>query len=160
MLGEQKQDMHTTCLSATPQRLMAPMFKDGRKTCIILALTAFPGSLERTRRARRRTPCWPVSGLVEAGSVAFPGFMSKPSGYRQKPRANRSRPLTVAGAAQVRFAVDSLTPLLPVELRRVNHSASTNAADSSADHFLKPYNQTLCRIHPKSTKLPTASIAC
>lgn len=38
------------------------------------------------------------------------------------------RPLTVAGAAQVRFAWLSFTLLLPVELRRVNHDASTNAA--------------------------------
>jgi len=36
------------------------------------------------------------------------------------------RPLTVAGAAQVRLAVVSVTLLLPVELRRVNHVASTN----------------------------------
>ena len=134
MLGEQKQDMHTTCLSATPQRLMAPMFKDGRKTCIILALTAFPGSLERPRRARRRTPCWPVSGLVEAGSVAFPGFMSKPSGYRQKPRANRSRPLTVAGAAQVKpfaygmrsaFCARQLS-CFPFNCKTMNRFAGTN----------------------------------
>jgi len=37
------------------------------------------------------------------------------------------RPLTVAGAAQVRLAVVSVTLLLPVELRRVNHVASTNS---------------------------------
>ena len=36
------------------------------------------------------------------------------------------RPLTVAGAAQVRLAGISFTLLLPVELRRVNHAASTN----------------------------------
>ena len=36
------------------------------------------------------------------------------------------RPLTVAGAAQVRLAGLSFTLLLPVELRRVNHVASTN----------------------------------
>ena len=37
------------------------------------------------------------------------------------------RPLTGAGAAQVRFGLVGLTLLLPVELRRVNHAASTNA---------------------------------
>jgi hypothetical protein len=38
------------------------------------------------------------------------------------------RPLTVAGAAQVRQALFSRALLLPVELRPVNHAASTNAA--------------------------------
>jgi chromosome segregation ATPase len=38
-----------------------------------------------------------------------------------------SRLLTVAGAAQVRSAQCELPLLLPVELRRVNHTASTNS---------------------------------
>ncbi len=36
------------------------------------------------------------------------------------------RPLTVAGAAQARCAMSGGTSLLPVELRYVNHTASTN----------------------------------
>ena len=36
------------------------------------------------------------------------------------------RPLTVAGAAQVRRPLCEFAPLLPVELLRVNHAASTN----------------------------------
>lgn len=43
------------------------------------------------------------------------------------------RPLTVAGAAQVRLAVVSITLLLPVELRRVNHVASTNVKILTTD---------------------------
>jgi uncharacterized protein (TIGR02449 family) len=35
----------------------------------------------------------------------------------------------------------SFTPLLPVELRHVNHTASTNEGDFSADCFRKPYNE-------------------
>ena len=54
------------------------------------------------------------------------------------------RPLTVAGAAQVRFDLDRQTLLLPVELRRVNHTASTNRADFSAQQL----SQTLqCSIY-------------
>jgi hypothetical protein len=43
------------------------------------------------------------------------------------------RPLTVAGAAQAGRAMCGDTSLLPVELRHVNHPASTNAA------ILKPF---------------------
>ena len=50
------------------------------------------------------------------------------------------RPLTVAGAAQVRFAAVSLTLLLPVELRRVNHVASTNLVILSGTRLHSPYN--------------------
>ena len=37
-----------------------------------------------------------------------------------------TRPLTVAGAAQAGFSMFGETSLLPVELRHVNHTASTN----------------------------------
>jgi len=43
------------------------------------------------------------------------------------------RPLTVAGAAQAGCAVDDDgTFLLPVELRHVNHTASTNGTECTA----------------------------
>ena len=51
------------------------------------------------------------------------------------------RPLTVAGAAQVRPAVDSIALLLPVELQRVNHTASTNGGEFTSERFGKPYNR-------------------
>ena len=41
------------------------------------------------------------------------------------------RPLTVAGAAQVRDGLFKRPLLLPVELRCVNHTASTNAVNSN-----------------------------
>lgn len=41
-------------------------------------------------------------------------------------RANTNRPLTVAGAALVRLVLADIAPQLPVELRYVNHTASTN----------------------------------
>lgn len=50
------------------------------------------------------------------------------------------RPLTVAGAAQVRFGVGRLALLLPVELQRVNHTASTNIAILREISGTKPYN--------------------
>jgi len=53
------------------------------------------------------------------------------------------RPLTVAGAAQVRWAVVSLDLLLPVELRRVNHAASTNERILTTD-FTQPVPASAC----------------
>ena len=50
------------------------------------------------------------------------------------------RPLTVAGAAQVRLAGDSVSLLLPVELRCVNHTASTNPRILRRSGLRKPYN--------------------
>ena len=52
------------------------------------------------------------------------------------------RPLTVAGAAQVRWALLGPSLLLPVELRRVNHTASTNIGILPVWHGPKPYNAT------------------
>ena len=46
----------------------------------------------------------------------------------------------MAGAAQVRFAVASFTLLLPVELRRVNHTTSTNEKILARKRIAKPYN--------------------
>ena len=50
-----------------------------------------------------------------------------------------TRPLTVAGAAQVRSAVTSPALLLPVELRPVNQAASTNARILQPNR-VAPYN--------------------
>jgi len=52
----------------------------------------------------------------------------------------QARPLTVAGAAQVRLAVDGITLLLPVELRRVNHTTSTNPRILRCPSLHAPYN--------------------
>jgi hypothetical protein len=47
------------------------------------------------------------------------------------------RPLTVAGAAQVRIGCQLMdTTLLPVELQHENHTASTNAMNFSVSHLL------------------------
>ena len=50
------------------------------------------------------------------------------------------RPLTVAGAAQVRLGGDRFSLLLPVELRHVNHTASTNVRILRPVFSAKPYN--------------------
>ncbi len=47
--------------------------------------------------------------------------------------------LTVAGAAQVKRPLNAAL-LLPVELRRVNHTASTNSRILRRGQSLKPYN--------------------
>ena len=50
------------------------------------------------------------------------------------------RPLTVAGAAQVRQTLDEPTLLLPVEPPCVNHTASTNGSEFTSLNRLGPYN--------------------
>ncbi len=52
------------------------------------------------------------------------------------------RPLTVAGAAQVRKIWLDPSLLLPVELRHVNHTASTNGRILTWGSAPKPYNAT------------------
>ena len=72
------------------------------------------------------------------------------------------RPFTVAGAAQVRwskrFQGNCLngrnTPLLPVELRRVNHTASTNFSILREAGCRKPYN-----VRSMSNQTPIDQIA-
>ena len=54
-----------------------------------------------------------------------------------------TRPLTVAGAAQVRLAFDGVSLLLPVELRHVNHTASTNMRILRRTPLRPPYNVQL-----------------
>ncbi len=66
------------------------------------------------------------------------------------------RPLTVAGAAQAGHALFGGTSLLPVELRHVNHTASTNRG------ILRPFttrNPTMwgCMVTPSPS--PTDLIA-
>ena len=53
------------------------------------------------------------------------------------------RPLTVAGAAQVRPARDGLPLLLPVELPYVNHRTSTNALEFTSVNLPGLYNSGL-----------------
>ena len=52
------------------------------------------------------------------------------------------RPLTVAGAAQVGNGPLPGSVLLPVELRHVNHTASTNALILRPAFVTKPYNRS------------------
>ena len=101
---------------------------------------------KRRRASKRRAPplCWPVSGLTE--------LLSKPSQARVQDAqwlndeswlvrlGTQAVRLTVAGAAQVGVAVASDTVLLPVELRHVNHTASTNGVDFIRNNLRKPYN--------------------
>ncbi len=51
------------------------------------------------------------------------------------------RPLTVAGAAQVRRGLDGPTLLLPVELPCVNHTASTNGQEFTSVNRPGLYNE-------------------
>ena len=53
------------------------------------------------------------------------------------------RPLTVAGAAQAGPTMFDRTSLLPVELRYVNHTASTNSAGFYGALDAQPYNRRL-----------------
>lgn len=69
-------------------------------------------------------------------------------------RESKIRPLTVAGAAQAGRAMCGGTSLLPVELRHVNHTASTNGG------ILRPFttrNPTIAGC--MATPSPTDQIA-
>lgn len=57
---------------------------------------------------------------------------------RQRNQPRPVHPLTVAGAAQVRLARAGVSLLLPVELRRANHTASTNMDDCNDAAFANP----------------------
>ena len=97
---------------------------------------------------RDGSPCWPVSGLTELPSSPSQARVQNAQWLLMKAECffrlfieKGIRPFTVAGAAQVRTlgatergltrsaGLDFL--LLPVELRRVNHTASTNETDST-----------------------------
>jgi len=84
---------------------------------------------------RRQPPRWPVSGLAALLSPAFPGACFRaPSGFeewkwRQKPGLRAPTAWPLRGQRRWRRPVTRRRLLLPVELRRVNHGASTNAPD-------------------------------
>lgn len=70
-------------------------------------LTCFPAGLHRmARRLHEAPPRWPVSGLAETTRVPFPGGTAchdaHPVGCQHEMQVCGLRPLTVAGAAQVR----------------------------------------------------------
>jgi hypothetical protein len=74
------------------------------------------------------------------------------------------RPLTVAGAALVRLVLADQTPQLPVELQRVNHTASTNDVNFSRLIPINTdnYGPTYCaiaKISPRINYLHTPSMA-
>ena len=77
-----------------------------------------------------------------------------------EPEPGSVRPLTVAGAAQVRLADVTPSLLLPVELRYANHSASTNGRIVGAPWRGRvadaTYNAALCTPSPPSNKSPSA----
>ena len=60
------------------------------------------------------------------------------------------RPLTVAGAAQAGHAMFGATSLLPVELRYVNHTASTNGVILRA-YQMRPSTIAGCMDAPSTT---------
>ncbi len=81
-------------------------------------------------KAARKRATTLLAGIRAGGTTyqTFPSVCSKRSVAVMEAKSGGIRPLTVAGAAQVRWGCYQLdTLLLPVELRRVNHTASTNA---------------------------------
>ena len=96
-----------------------------------------------------------LAGIRAGGtpSKAFPNACSRRSvacGWRE---SRRTRPLTVAGAAQARCAVRQHF-LLPVELQYVNHTASTNGG------ILRPFTRHNLTIEGcMATPSPTDQIA-
>ncbi|MEY3509754.1 MAG: hypothetical protein RI914_353 [Pseudomonadota bacterium] len=75
------------------------------------------------------------------------------SGCVDRSRARRLVCLTVAGAAQVRCCrASDATLLLPVELRYVNHIASTNEDIVDRIDKQEPYNSDKCPTHNPLTK--------
>ena len=78
----------------------------------------------------RGTPRWPVSGLAETTRVSFPAAGGHQWMFDTSGEPEDSRPLTVAGAAQVgaRLRVRRSPFLIPVELPSTWMArASTNA---------------------------------
>jgi hypothetical protein len=75
------------------------------------------------------------------------------SGLRDRSGALGLVRLTVAGAAQVRCCrASDATLLLPVELRYVNHIASTNGGIVDRIEKQEPYNSNKCPTHNPLTK--------
>ena len=78
-----------------------------------------------------------LAGIRAGGtrSSAFPQRLFKArSGCVLERESVAIRPLTVAGAAQARRAPWRASSLLPVELRPVNHAASTNGSDFTCNY--------------------------
>ncbi len=92
-------------------------------------------------KAARMRATTSLAGIRAGGATcqAFPGACSNAQWLCWK--LNQGiRPLTVAGAAQVRLGVERIPLLLPVELRHVNHTASTNNRILRETGGAKPYN--------------------
>ena len=96
-----------------------------------------------------------LAGIRAGGAtcIAFPIAKKALSGMDASGIDCAIRPLTVAGAAQVRQSATRLTTLLPVELRRVSHTASTNLQILPQIACTKPYN-----ISPMSNQNPIDQI--
>ena len=80
-----------------------------------------------------------LAGIRADGTtpIAFPSACSGHSvavmGAKSKPRYERRFVhLPLRGQRRLGWLLDSVSLLLPVELRRVNHGASTNSVDSTA----------------------------
>ena len=133
-------------------------------------LTRWPGSrlpppadrlitdraLARTVHLVGRYPGWwlrfhrlPRTAVFQAAPVAFV-WMETACRYR--------RPL-LRGQRRLARACFHTGLLLPVELRHVNHTASTNACDSTSAEITKPYNAPWPAASP-STPSSNASSAC
>jgi hypothetical protein len=82
-------------------------------------------------RAEQKQPSSPSQTPVSGHSVAFDESGAK------------ARLLTVAGAAQVKMALKGFSLLLPVELKFVNQSSSTNARHCKIGPCTNP---TMCQI--------------
>jgi hypothetical protein len=83
------------------------------------------------------SPCWPVSGLTELLSspsqVLVQGSQWRMMKADCKPNMSGLQPSVLPLRGQRRLKIlPGLAdfPLLPVELRHVNHTASTNSQDS------------------------------
>ena len=126
------------------------------------ALAVFPDSAWTSRLCDARTATV-LAGIRAGGtnSIAFPSACSRRSVAVMEPEPGSVRPLTVAGAAQVRLADVPPSLLLPVELRHANHSASTNGpivgGQPDMQHAVDAtYNAALCTPSPPSNTSPSA----
>jgi hypothetical protein len=92
-------------------------------------LAVFPDSAwANSHHANVAPPCWPVSGLVETTFIAFPALVQGASGCCDESGVLRHVHLPLRGQRRLGWPGWPAF-LLPVELRRVNHTASTNAED-------------------------------
>lgn len=96
-----------------------------------LSLSSPTESKQNTRclaKLSTSQPCWPVSGLAETTSVAFPSACSRrPVACVTEAESITTRPLDRCGGSAGEHFASTKHLLLPVELRNVNHVASTNA---------------------------------